>query len=291
MKHTIHFTVSQGKKHVKLKRNALQASSALLWTLVAVVLCLPGPVSASTSFVYDDFDDGSLDGARWTYGADPATSVNETNGRLELSITPSAHGSLFYADIWSKLTLTSDFDVSVSFDMISWPTSNGVRSALSVHTDQGALWVQRSADSPGDAFPECYAMNNVLSGIRGITATNDLSGVMRLRRQDDSFTGYYLDQFSTWQPIATYSLAEAGLGNGPVGFGMSIWSHDGIFNPGGQPAVVSFDNVTVAVPAPGAILLLVSGLCWLPMVASRGSREGKHTLESQAGKAKRLLMI
>jgi hypothetical protein len=60
---------------------------------------------SATAASYDDFNDGTLDESKCDSDESPNTTVNETNGRLELSISPAPTG-FFGTEIVSKRSVS-----------------------------------------------------------------------------------------------------------------------------------------------------------------------------------------
>ncbi len=223
---------------------------------------------------YDDFQGSIVDLSKWEIEADAGTSVSQTGGRLELSILPSANGDIFEAGVESTSAFSGNFDLQVDFSLASWPHANGVRSALGIDSETGSgLIIERSASSPANVFPERYVMNGPT--LSNFTPTSDQSGKLRLQRVGNLITGYALDAVVGWQTVASYTNDELGIVNSdPLTFYLSVWSHDNyfpggqpVFNPGGQPVTVAFDNVMLiadtVVPIPAAAWLFGSGLLGL----------------------------
>ncbi|MBT7308718.1 MAG: PKD domain-containing protein [Gammaproteobacteria bacterium] len=203
--------------------------------------CLHGKAFAG---LYDDFSD-MLDLSKWEVEADEGVSISQTAGRLELSILSSASGDSFGGGIKSTHVFSGDFDVQVDFSLVSWPSENGVRSALGLSSESGGGFIiERSASSPGDNFLERYIMNG--SEIRGSSLTSDKNGKLRLLRVGNLITGYAFDTTLGWQTVASYTNDELGIVNSDLlTIALSVWSHDYVFNPGEQPVTVSFDNMKV----------------------------------------------
>lgn len=220
----------------------------LVAVIVSFFICFGSDVVAAT---YDDFADSSIDPTKWQVEDPPNVIVAENGGVLELSILPSASGPDFYGGVTSTLVLTGDFDVQVDFNLTSWPSFNGVRTALVLESYSESIQVERSAWG-ADYQYDYYVMNSSSGGLSGEVVTNDTVGKLRLKRVGEILTGYYYDATSGWQEVASYTNQEAGFnGAEQLRFSLSIWSHDQFFNPGGQTVTAAFDNLW-ADPAPVA---------------------------------------
>jgi hypothetical protein len=195
---------------------------------------VPKKVSAPT--VYDDFNDNTVDSAKWnSYLTGSGPTFAETNQRLEISIPASSSGSssgmLFLAGLTSTCGLSGDFDIQVSFQLLNWPAKSGVRVGLSPG------WaVERVSLSDKENPPTTLREVYVMHGWDGLTATSDQSGKLRLVRSGNTMTGYYYA--GSWIPVASKAQTT-----GPVSFFIAAWSHNWAFI--GQDAKIAFDDVIV----------------------------------------------
>ena len=185
--------------------------------------------------VYDDFDDNTIDPLRWTSileGTGP--TVAETNQRLEITHPADATGGIFLTGFSSVCLLRGDFDVQVDFDLLIWPTGNGVRMGLIVTNGRNSN-VERSSNPDSDVY-----LTNFDDGVQGITPTTDLSGKLRMTRSGSNLTGsFFNNSTQTWIPIHTFDAATTR----DVQFHLWSWSHDRIF--ANMEVEVAFDNVIV----------------------------------------------
>jgi hypothetical protein len=197
--------------------------------------------------VYDDFNDNTINTAKWAADAELYTAVDEDGGALQLSILPQAAGESFNSSLDSNCVIYGYFDIQVDFLLLSWPQKNGVRSALSIKTQNSFLNIERSAWGPEPDRPdtEYYVMNGN-SIIKGYTPTGDLAGKLRLQRIGNVITGFVYNEVSGWEELASYQMNELDMmPTEPVYFQLSTWSHDEYFSPDGQTITVAFDNISV----------------------------------------------
>jgi hypothetical protein len=144
---------------------------------------------------------------------------------------------IFGAGLSSQCTVKGDFDAQVSFRLVNWTFSNGVRVGLA--STPGVFFtgdfsatppfaVERiSFGSPTGDFPglprEVY-LTHFLDGVQGVTPTSDLSGSLRLTRSGGSETGYYLSS-GNWVMIHTGSSTTE-----DIHLSIVAWSHDYAFS-------------------------------------------------------------
>jgi len=190
----------------------------------------------------DDFNDNSLNPALWQMaieGSGPMAA--ETNHRLEITLPATAHetgAGVFFAGVNSVCKVQGDFDMMVDYELLNWPSPNGVRIGLAVFNKAERATVERislaSNESPSG---EHYAANFRSNPI--IPATH-FSGTLRMTRNADTLTAYYRATDGSWAQI----LSESGHTTGDMYFGLSVWSHDVFFAD--QMVKVAFDNFTLS---------------------------------------------
>jgi|GEM_PF-2363331 len=181
-------------------------------------------------------------------------SVVATNRTVQVSIPVNSANDpslrIFGAGLSSRCSVGGDFDVQVSFRLVNWTYSNGVRVGLA--STPGPFFtsdfsvtppfaVERiSFGSAADGSPslprEAY-LTHFLDGVQGVTATSDISGSLRLVRFGGFETGYYMSS-GNWVMIH----------NGPsitqdVHLNMVAWSHDIYFAH--TFVKVAFENLTL----------------------------------------------
>jgi hypothetical protein len=151
-------------------------------------------LGAGAEVFHESFSDDQLDPLLWTpfvYGAGP--QMTEMNQELQVSIPGSSSGQDFGAKLRTNFLLRGDFDVQVEYRLLTWPFGNGVRTALGI--DWGFLYppgVERISFGQFDypwAPRESY-LTDLDGNVCGITATDDMTGTLRLVRFGSALTGY-----------------------------------------------------------------------------------------------------
>lgn len=56
--------------------------------------------------------------------------MNEENQQLEIDIPSTSSGDAFYSGYSSQFRIRGDFDVEVSYKLIEWPATSGVRIGM-----------------------------------------------------------------------------------------------------------------------------------------------------------------
>jgi murein DD-endopeptidase MepM/ murein hydrolase activator NlpD len=167
----------------------------------------------------DNFDDNTLDSSRWVRRIIGAGDIDiqETNGRLEASLGPNVTpftDTGFGAFYESRCQLRGDFDIEVGFDLLQWSANSGVRVGFVLsHPDtpddgiggRGSVGLSRSAIGSGEYF--IFFDPDPQGAFTSVPAT-DSSGRLRLVRNRDIVTGYYLSGGS-WIALGPGSSAPA----------------------------------------------------------------------------------
>jgi hypothetical protein len=144
----------------------------------------------------EDFNDNNIDPTLWTtdvWGSGP--QLAETNQELEIVIPGASSGVDLGCKLASTFLLRGDFDIQVDFRLLMWPFANGVRMGLGMDEEVFPLHpgVERisfgQSDYPGS--PREAYLTDFPDGVHGITATDDVTGTLRLVRYGDTQTGYY----------------------------------------------------------------------------------------------------
>jgi hypothetical protein len=221
-------TLSKHRGRSIMKRNG---TSSFIF-----VILLSLPVVGFASLDYDHFDY-----PRWKIFTDGfGPRIIEMNQRLEMVLPASSMQSSsggFSGNLVSVCKLRGDFDIRVGYTLLEFPAFNGVRVGLVVQEGDGVsvAAVERTSFSQHDTLApgEVY-----LTDFRGVArvSTTDSSGRLRLTREGNSLTGYYLTNINEWKSIssATYTASD-------VEFSIAAWSDDAAFDD--QAVRVAFDNV------------------------------------------------
>jgi hypothetical protein len=183
--------------------------------------------AASAETVYDDFK------TKWRplqFGS--GTSAKMIRNRLEMSLSVAARGDgrdFFGEGLASTCALSGDFDLRASFRLLEWPLHNGVRVALHLGTntdiENGGVYIERDSYSDADADDpiEVYVFYSDEGQILVENQTEDMSGLLRLRRVASIVTGYYRSN-AEWVELGS---SEVGTQNLP--FALFVYSHDSVF--------------------------------------------------------------
>ncbi|MBI3464477.1 MAG: cadherin-like domain-containing protein, partial [Planctomycetes bacterium] len=227
--------------------------------------------------LFDNFDENSKDTSSWdsfVVGFGPTVIV--TNQRLEFThLANSADdsaGGVFQAAYTSVCQLAGDFDIEVDFQLLAWPSANGVRVGLL--TDGNAVERISFASGEFSGQPREAYLTHFADGVAGITATSQLSGKLRQVRLGTTLSAYYFIA-GGWVPIHSAATTSAN-----VHFTLASWSHDYAFAdqevkiafdnfavnsgqlicPDAQSVVINFDTLSGMANSPGAAIPVVSRL-------------------------------
>lgn len=223
-------------------------SLALVLALVAAPL-----VPAGAASIHDDFNDNVLDASLWSVINDGSgVTVAEANQRVEVSLAADAAG-YFFGGYRSNAVFSGDVDAEVTFSLLEWPATNGVRVGLSLISGwmPTSFWnVEHVSGGAIEAFDEVY-LTDYNTSIGVLVATPDTTGRLRIARQGNVLSAWY------WQGDAWTLLRSEAVASGDVSIAFVAWSDDSYF--GNQPVRVAFDDVS-AVPLPGTVIGLLTGL-------------------------------
>jgi hypothetical protein len=223
-------------------------------TLALALAVIAAPLaSAGAATIQDDFADDALDAATWSViNEGTGVTVAETSQRVEVSLAADAAGA-FFGGCRSNAVFNGDVDAEVSFSLLDWPATNGVRVGLSLIDGwmPSAFWnVERVSGGAIEAFDEVY-LTDYNRSIGVIAATPDTTGRLRIARQGSTLSAWYL-QGGTWTLLRSEAVA-----GGPVSVAFVAWSEDAYF--GNELVRVAFDDVSI-VPLPGTALGLLAAL-------------------------------
>jgi hypothetical protein len=135
----------------------------------------------------------------------------------------------------SRCQLRGDFDIQVSYTLVTWPDSNGTRVTLTTGWS-----VERTSLGPPKDYPgrprEVY-MVETNGSAKGMTATTHRSGALRLQRVGNTMYAYRLEG-SNW--VLQHSAKAV---SGDLSFSIVAWSEDALFTD--QDVVAAFDDFVV----------------------------------------------
>ena len=165
--------------------------------------------------------------------------VHEANQRLEVAFPSDAREGAshdyFRGGYQGKCLLRGDFDVQLTYTLLRYPASNGVRAGFDFENKSNVERIRAGRNDviPGGDYYLIHGDSIIM------TPTSDRWGKLRAVRQGGMISGYYFDSTSkTWQFIGSSSFPSE-----DVHFRVSICSDDYAF--GDQFTKVAFDNVVV----------------------------------------------
>jgi hypothetical protein len=174
------------------------------------------PISPSQAGIFfDKLDDNSLNLNFWAYtilGQGP--TVAEINNRLEIAFPATSTGNLG-AGLYTRFTITGDFDEQVDFNFLNWPVGGGISLSLSAGPDQFHIARTSWPVQPGQ-WREVYYIW-CLGSIIAMVETADTSGKLRLKRTGTTIEGFFWMN-GTWQSLGSRTDSSFGA-QGEVGFG------------------------------------------------------------------------
>ncbi|HEY9073031.1 MAG TPA: hypothetical protein VIN67_02765 [Desulfobaccales bacterium] len=176
-------------------------------------------------------------------GTPGTPTVAVTSNRLELTVpattsstSPPAAAGLEPYDIYN---LTGDYDIQVDFNLLNWPTPNGVQAGI-ITPQYEVDRVYYDWQGNQDAY-FVYFFAETVPGQPNwghVVPTSDNSGKLRLNRIGNTVSGYYW-QNNAWQPIASNTDPQNG---GPISFYIGGYAGNRSI---GQDTKIAFDNLKV----------------------------------------------
>lgn len=156
----------------------------------------PGEVSGPAN-PSDDFEDGVIDVAKWEPHSLPGTNVEESGGRLMMTMGPTTEGVDRGGEVYSKWVLRGPFDVQVDYELIEWPDHNraSVGLFLDLTDDQWSLQRLSARVGTWDGTDETYCthFSSMHGGkCEGMMATSHRKGTLRLIRDEGSVLSAYV---------------------------------------------------------------------------------------------------
>ena len=143
----------------------------------------------------------------------------------------------------STYSLEGDFDIRMSYELVTWPKASGVRVGLIVTIpDNPDKFV--NVERVGLGLPEWPHLSSrevylvdIDHAVLGITSTDDFSGTLRLRRNGATVSCYY-GTTEGWHEIykAEWSTEDVAI----IAY---TWSHECLF--GGEEVSVLMRTVEI----------------------------------------------
>jgi hypothetical protein len=207
--------------------------------MVAAALVFPGVAGAgivTPHRIDETFNGSSIDYSHvWAWwGTNQPGLVDFAQGGGVLTVNVSAGAQPdFNVGGQTRCLAHGDFDAQVGFDLLAWPPQNGVTVSLMVGgTPYNVYRVSWQ-------FPQTEAYGAFLPPAGTTLPATGTTGTLRLTRQGDIFTAYYLSGRS-WIPIIS--------GNGPTGdvpLTLAVFNISAAATFAGLPVTVAFDDFHV----------------------------------------------
>lgn len=153
-------------------------------------------------------------------------------GVLTINVTAGAQPD-FNVGSQTRCLAHGDFDAQVGFNLVTWPAQNGVWVALMVGGTPFNVYRVSWQFDPSEQYGAYLPPAGTTLPATGTT------GTLRLIRQGDIFTAYYLSG-RNWIPIIS--------GTGPTGdvpLTLAVFNISGAATFAGLPVTVAFDNFHV----------------------------------------------
>lgn len=191
----------------------------------------------------DNFEDGVPDRNIWGqsgFVTGTGATVQEQNGRLEMAFAPDALAAgdnfkMIAGQYGTQCRFLGDFDVRVDFELLDWPSANGVLIQLAAWFRASNLSIARQSQAWGENYTAWHRSS-------GNTAeTHHLRGGLRIRRVNDSATTYFR-RGNAWVPLRTFSTDQA-----PI-IGLQAMTTDEWFAD--KPVLIAFDNFEMKAEQP-----------------------------------------
>jgi len=208
--------------------------------LVLAALALAGAASAAhvgvgPRTIDDRFTGKSFDTNVWAWwGTNQPDQASFTQGGGAMTINVGAGAQPdFNVSGQTRCSVSGDFDARVDFNLINWPSSNGVW--MSMLAGGGPWNVYRVSWQ----FTPTEQYGAYLPPSGNTLPANDTSGSLRLRRWGDIYTGYYLSG-RRWVPIVS------GIGStDDIPLTLGVFNISNAATLSGKPVTVSWDNFRV----------------------------------------------
>jgi hypothetical protein len=186
------------------------------------------------ALIADSFDGPELDSATWwQFVTGTGGAVQQVGGRVELTMAPDAAddpGSGFMGPSFgTQCRLVGDYDAQYDYELLEWPSSNGVHLLLGDAGETGSIG-RRSEDGIEDYL----AFFNPLPAS---APTDDSRGTMRLARVGTTLTAYYSTD-AGWTPLLSGPIVST-----PAWVNAHLFSNDQNF--ANRQVRVAVDNFQV----------------------------------------------
>lgn len=160
----------------------------------------PVDISQLRAPFLDTFDAG--DSKLWqSFQNGTGATNNEANGKLITTLDAASVEGGQYDEIeahWgTTCRLAGDFDVQVDYQLVEWPSANGVQAMFSsFDTSNQGFNVSRESQTYGEQYTSWIPSESTSQ------PTSDLTGTLRLRREGSTAVVSYLNG-ATWVPVAS----------------------------------------------------------------------------------------
>jgi hypothetical protein len=170
--------------------------------------------------------------AWWGTNQPGLIAFNQGNGVMTVNVSAAAQPD-FNASGQTRCLAHGNFDAQVDFKLVNWPAQNGVWVSLMVggtpYNVYRVSWQFDPSDSYGAYLPPASA----------VLPASGKTGTLRLTRQGDILTAYYLSG-RNWIPLVS--------GTGPtndVPLNLAVFNISNAATFASEPVTVSFDNFHV----------------------------------------------
>lgn len=196
-----------------------------------------GGSGVSPTHIQDSFRGSSINRNVWgSYGTNQPgnVAISQANGALRVSVSGAATNDV-NATLGTRCKAHGDFDAQLSFNLVQWPTTNGLWVSLNTAGTGGfnayrVSWQFASGDDYGAFLPPSNTIPTPASGT---------SGDLRLTRHGSTWTAFYRSD-ADWVPMLS--------GAGPtydIEFNPSVFNLSNVLPFGGQATTVEFTNFRV----------------------------------------------
>jgi hypothetical protein len=180
----------------------------------------------------DDFSRG-VDGSVWWVGRSGiGPTVDAVDGRLELGMPadarPDPGQTWISANLQTRCRILGDFDVQVDYQLLEWPSSNGVHVDLDVADDRAMVRLNTGGEAVVAWFPPWVAS----------APDDELSGSFRIRRRGSSIYGYALSARGWYEVSRGRFVGESAFVRLQIGANVNEFSK--------QRVRVAFDDMRIS---------------------------------------------